>query len=48
MKAEIASVNKNKTKGVKLYKDMVHLETQFVETVEEEVLAMDYDKRLYL
>ena len=48
LNSEIESMHKNKEKSFVLYKDIAHLETQYIETMEEEVIAMDYDKQLYL
>lgn len=48
LKSELDSVQKNKDKSLILYKDLAYLETQFAETMEEEIIAMNYDKRMYL
>jgi hypothetical protein len=48
LKSEIDSIHNNKDKGLMIYKDFAQFETQFIETMEEEVIAMDYDRCTYL
>ena len=46
LKSEIEAAKKKD--DLLLYKELAQLETQFIDTVEEEVIAIDYDKKMYL
>ena len=48
LESEIEAAKRNKENNLMLYKELAQFETQFVDTIEEEVYAINYDKRLYL
>lgn len=48
LKSEIESISNPKNCNLNFYEDMCQLDTQFLETLEEEIIAIDYDKRMYL